>query len=40
MSWHQEKGAGKALEFHPNKCHKSAIRYAFDCRDETSGPSN
>ena len=27
-------------KFHPNKCHKSEIRYAFDCRDETSGPSN
>ena len=27
-------------KFYPNKCHKSAIRYAFDCRDETSGPSN
>ena len=27
-------------KFHPNKCRKSAIRYAFDCRDEMSGPSN
>ena len=27
-------------KFYPNECHKSAIRYAFDCSDETLGPSN